>query len=466
MGPAHGGLAAATRRRVAAFIDEQRAEHDIPGASVAVVDQDGVLYAAGQGARDLDARRPATADTRYPFASVSKLVTATAVLQLVDGGELALDDEIRGYVPLWADVPGEPITVEELLTHSSGMPADQAGARTYLFADEPPSSPLVTMEDLRRHADAAADERVVDEERFMYSDRGYQVLGLVVEAVTGQGFAEVVRRNVFNPLGMDRSTVGHGPLAELDDAITGYRIEDGAPAVEDYDLEGSGLGPAVNGVLAPVTEMGTLVRCLLSGGTLDGTRVLDEDLVSAMCRQQVTTRETIDGDRHGLGYGPRVQSFLGEPYVYHGGTAPGVGRAYAGWLPERGLGVVLGVNTPDLRIGVVGQGVLAILADEAPADVVPYLRLRRKVRAVAGTYESARGDVTVTVEPAGSDSYIEVSQSDWTFPAFPESSAAADYAFYSVWAGGWRGRVEFHETAQGLELRMLNHRLHRSRGSG
>jgi len=156
-----------------------------------------------------------------------------------------------------------------------------------------------------------------------------------------------------------------------------------------------------------------------------------------------------------------VQELLEETYVYHSGTAPGAARAYAGMLPHQGLGVTLGVNTPDVRIGALGQGALALLAGRDPEEVVPFLALRRKVRAVAGTYESSRGNVTVRVEPGGSDSYIRISQPGWEFPAFPESVTDDDYEFYSVWAGGWRGTIEFHETGEGMELRFLEHRLQR-----
>lgn len=459
MGPTDSGLNANIRRDIEAFLDRWRADHDVPGASVAVVDREGIRYAAGQGTSDVGERTPATAETQYPFASVSKLVTAVSALQLVDEDRLALDDPIQEYVDLWADVPGDPITVEELLTHTSGMPADYAGDRTYLFSEDPPVSPLVTLEDLRRHIDAVADQRITEQDRFMYSDRGYHILGLLVETIEERPFEEVVEEKIFDPLGMKESTVGYGPLSEIDDAITGYTIEEGVPTAVDIDLDTMGLGPMVNGVLAPVTEMARLVRCLMNGGELDGTRLLDTELVDAMCTHQVTTRETIDGATHGIGYGPRVQEFLGGKYVYHSGTVPGMGQAFAGFHPNRGVGVTIGVNTAGVRIGVLGQSLLAILAGESPEESVPYLALRGKLQAVTGTYESPRGTMTVEVEPAGSNSYIEVSAGDWEFPAFPESAAIDEYEFFSVWAGGWRGAVEFHQTGEGMELRLMDHRL-------
>jgi CubicO group peptidase (beta-lactamase class C family) len=95
---------------------------------------------------------------------------------------------------------------------------------------------------------------------------------------------------------------------------------------------------SVGHVLVSISEMARLVRRLLNGGELDGMRVLDEDSVKAMCSHQVTTRRTIDGARHGRGYGPRVQELLEGTYIDHSGTAPGVDRTYVGLLLDRRLG--------------------------------------------------------------------------------------------------------------------------------
>lgn len=258
------GLSGDAKRDVETFLDGWRIERSIPGLSVAVVDRDGIRYAAGFGARDVETKAPATPTTRYPYASVTKLVTATVVLQLVDRGEITLDDGIREYVPYWSDVPGDPITVSELLSHTSGMPAGYSGERNYLFSADPPASPLVTREDTRRHLDGVADQRIVDEERFMYSDTGYSILGLLVEEVDGRPFAEVVDEDLFDPLGVEQSTVGYGELSEMADATTGYVVEDGTPTATAFDLDSDavGLGPASpSGLLAPVTDVARFVRC-------------------------------------------------------------------------------------------------------------------------------------------------------------------------------------------------------------
>lgn len=203
---------------------------------------------------------------------------------------------------------------------------------------------------------------------------------------------------------------------------------------------------------------------LLNGGVLDGTRVLDADLVETMCSHQAPTLAYVDRTVRGCGDGPRITDFVGDRLVEHTGTAPGVGRAYAGMVPERGVGVTLAANTADVPIGALGQGVLTLASGETPEEVVPYLGLRRKIRAVAGTYESPRGSTTVTVEPAASDAYIEATSEagqGWAFPAFPGSRSPDDYRFDAVWSGGLQRSLEFRGTDDGMEFRMGNHRLYR-----
>ena len=460
-------LSMTTKHEIENFLDEGRAEHDVPGLSVAVFDTDGVHHAAGLGARNIESWAPATPDTRYSIASVTKVVTAVAVLQLVAREELALDDPIGDYVAFWRDVPGDPITVAELLSHSSGIPSDYAFGRERLFSDTPPTSPVVTREDDVRHANGAADRRIPDPEWYMYSSRGYQILGEIVMEVTGRPFTDYVADEIFAPLGMDRSQVGYGELAELGgDTATGYVIEDGEPEPNSHDLNAEIRPPhSGGGILSSVTDMATFCRCLLNDGELDGTQILPPELVDPMCSHQAPTQQTVDGDEIGFGYGPRIRSFLDGTLADHTGTAPGISRAYVGMLPEKGLGVALGTNTSAVPIGVLGRGVLAIAAGAEPKEVVPSLSLAEKLEAVSGTYEGYRGGLTVSVAPADSGSHLEVTYQDgpgWSFPAFPESTARDDYTFYSVREGGLRNRVTFHETANGMEMRCSVDRLERT----
>lgn len=458
------GLDGGRAQAIEEFLDRWMVREDVPGASVAVVDRDGLLYANGLGARNVAKRSPATAETLYPFASVTKAVTAIAVGTLVDRGELAFDDAIEPYTDYWAEVPGDPITVGDLLAHSSGMPGDSHFHRLHMFSDDPPSSPIVTAEDRIRHVNGAADRRILDEDRFMYNDLGFAIAGLVVEAVDGRAFEAFVADEIFEPLGMDRSRIGYGDHAEADeDAAQGYVTGEGDPEPTEFDLAAVGVGDpqAAGGLLTSVREMTRLVRCVMNGGTLEGTRLLGEDTVERMCSHQAPRRWSIDGDARGYGYGWLIDDSPAERVVGHGGTTPGVSQAYAGFLPDRGLGTALAFNTTGIPKQEIGRGVLAIAAGNEPAEFVPALALREKVRAVTGTYEGFRGFETATVDTEGSTVTITFDGGDPDVRAFPESTDRDDYSFYTV-DHHVRTPVTFHETDSGMELRIGSRRLLRT----
>lgn len=115
-------------REIESLVTDWTNENDVPGASVVIVDEDDEWYAEGFGARDIESNSSATPDTLYGMGSVTKSLTALAVIQLDEAGELSIDDHVDDYVDHYRDAPGEPITIEDLLTHTSGMPATPTGA--------------------------------------------------------------------------------------------------------------------------------------------------------------------------------------------------------------------------------------------------------------------------------------------------------------------------------------------------
>src|SRR5215470_2353916 len=135
------------RRLFSAWLEGQMLERGLPGVAVGVVADQDLVWAAGFGFADSAARLPMTPQTRFRMASHSKLFTATAVMQLREQGKLRLDDPVSKYLPWFKVVPVDsddpPITIEELLTHSSGLPRE-AGAHWTTF-EFPTSEELRTL---------------------------------------------------------------------------------------------------------------------------------------------------------------------------------------------------------------------------------------------------------------------------------------------------------------------------------
>lgn len=458
MSPTEDGLARNARRRIDTFLDEQLADHDAPGASVSIFDSDGVIYKAALGARTLDPVESTTPDSLLHAASVTKSFTAIALLQFVERGDLALDDAVGDYVDVLQDAPGDPITVGELLTHSSGIPSDagRSGGR------------IASRSDLFRRFDRWAETRLTDRDRLMYLNRGYVILGALVATLADRTYAEHVTEAVLEPMGMNRSTFDPDAIEDEQDAMDGYVASDGE------ELEPASIDPAefpaireglygVGGLVSTVIDLAAVGPLLLNGGTVGGEQILKPDTVAAMTRPQSPPAPTVDGVDFRFGTGWLLEDLLGDTLVYGGGGVPGY-STFVGVLQERGLGVALGINKSGLPKVDIGQGILALACGESPFEAVRWFHARQMIEAVRGTYEAARTGETVTVRPAGNGSLstkIEVTFEDEerAFQAAPDDTDTEGYVFSTRMGHGLRWTVEFREEDEGrVMLWMRSHR--------
>jgi D-alanyl-D-alanine carboxypeptidase len=176
------------RDRLGAAIREHMDANQIPGMAWALTDKTETLWVGAHGYSDLTAKIPLTADMLFAIGSIGKSFTSIALLQEQEAGNLDLDQPVTRYLP-WFEVrsPHDPITIHHLLSHSSGL------GNTYDFAtsDWP-------------HVLALRDFEVVaaPAQRFSYSNDGYKTLGLVLRAITGRSYGDVVRSRILDPLGM------------------------------------------------------------------------------------------------------------------------------------------------------------------------------------------------------------------------------------------------------------------------
>lgn len=394
-------LDAATRDDIESFVADWLSEHRIPGASVAVVDADGPRYAEGFGARNLERNVPATADTLFGIGSCTKSFTALAVMQLVEAGELSVEDPVDDYIPHLEDAPGDPVTVHELLTHTSGIPDD---ASAVPLATRPLGAghievPLSSDGDFRRHVQGSVDARVTDRETFFYYNSGYTMLGKVIEAVTGRSYADYVEDEILRPLGMARSTFDRETFEETDDTMTPYIKPDGDSTEAGFPFDP--LIEAPGGLLSSASEMGAYLQMYLNDGDVDGETVLSPDALDRMTTPAVTSGQYFDGRDDQYAYGLSVESFLDDRLVGHGGAVV-VSNSWFGYLEEAGVGVAVScTTTPETLPSEVGKGVLALLQGEEPSETVPHYRLVEALDAVAGEYTSYRDVLSATVERDG-----------------------------------------------------------------
>jgi CubicO group peptidase (beta-lactamase class C family) len=177
----------------------------VPSVSIAAVGPEGDRWMRSLGTSDLRASAPATPETAYLWFSMTKIVTATAAMRLVDRGDLSLDDRVVDrYPPFLSMRPADRaarVTVRHLLSHSAGI-ADPIPIRWVHPVEQDPPDPGAFLDEvLRKHRKL----RFEPGSRARYSNVGFLVLGQVIAAAAGQPFVEHVREAVLAPLGMDRS---------------------------------------------------------------------------------------------------------------------------------------------------------------------------------------------------------------------------------------------------------------------
>jgi CubicO group peptidase (beta-lactamase class C family) len=432
-------------RAVESFVTDWLATDSIPGAALAVVEGDSLRYADGFGARDLAANVPATADTLFPVGSCTKTVTALAIAQLVEQGELAFDDPVTAYVDHFSKAPGEPITIAELLSHTSGMPTD--GNSTALVTPVPFSGER----DLRRYVADSVERRLSDEERFMYYNTGYVVLGRVVEAVSGERFADYVAEHIHRPLGMKRSAFDREAIHGDDDAAKTYAMREDGP--EEIPFTHDELIHPPGGMASSARELSRYLRAMMHGGAFEGDRVLSEDLVLELQTPRATRARLLGGGERGYGYGWQTLPLLDDELVWHSGSV-GISTAFLGYLREAHRGVALLCNTaPTSHPKYAGPAILAVLAGADPTTV-PHFALQAKATPLLGEYESFQAVETATVGRDGAALELSISSvlSDKELTLLPETLDAGDHDYYTVNEAGERVPVEFRVDGDDVEM--------------
>jgi D-alanyl-D-alanine carboxypeptidase len=337
------------------WANEQIAYNGVPGVVVGVVSGGKLAWAKGYGTTDLAGGVPPTPATPFRIGSVSKVFTATAILQLRDAGKLRLDDPVVRHLP-WFRVPNPfpdapPITIEHLLTHTSGL------------SREGPFPAWTTHEFPTREELRAAISKVAvlspPGKTYRYSNLGVALLGEVVAAASGESWAGYLKKHVTGPLGMT-STTGAPTPAEIAALPRQHRRKqpDGSRGTLDYYDTGA-FAPAA-AVVSTLEDLARFAALHLTADTAGppagGSQILSGPTLAEMQRPHwVNARWT--GAR-GLGWG--VSRRDGHTYVSHGGWIGGH-RADLVLDPERGLAAIALTNADDASPGFFAREALALV---------------------------------------------------------------------------------------------------------
>ncbi len=330
-------------RLFSTWAEERRRYEGIPAVVVGVVAGDELLFAAGFGSADLHSAQPADPSTRFRIGSVTKLFTATAVLLLAEKGQLRLDDSIERYLPGLLPKPtfpaAEPIRIEHLLTHTSGLPREASFPywTTHQFPSREEWLARLPFEGVRNPPGST----------YRYSNLGMALLGEVVARVSGTSWGHYVEHRLLRPLGMNRSVADPGPQAPTDLARAHLRrrLPSSRRELNYYELRSF---VAVGGMVSTVADLLQFARLQLEASFEGGPSTLLPELSRRTLAEMQRPRFVLPNWQQARGLGFLVSRRDGRTYVGHGGW---VGGHRADFLldPERKLAAVALTSADDAQ---------------------------------------------------------------------------------------------------------------------
>ena len=307
----------------AAIVAEARDAAGSPGLSAAIAVNGALVWSGASGLADIENAVPATAESVYRIASISKPIAATAIMHLAEQGVLDIDDPIQEYFPPFPEKE-YPITVRHLMTHTSGI-------RHYNEGEF----------DLKEHFDTVEagtaifrDDPLLFEPgtQYSYSTYAYNLLAGMVESVAGQSFDDYLQDNLWGPAGMEATYLEHqGDI--VPNRVRQYVKSDEPPLVRNAPFADLSIKWAGGGMIATAPD---LVRFALA---LDAGTIISAETHGRM----TTPMELADGSLSYYGLGWRMAEDETGLWISHSGGATG-GTTHLLRLPERGLAVALTAN--------------------------------------------------------------------------------------------------------------------------
>lgn len=298
----------------------------VPGASVLVVENDQVVFRGTYGLADLETKEPVTGATNFRLASVSKQFTAAAIGILVKREQLSYQDRISEYLP---DLPAyaDPITIRQLLTHSSGLPDYED-----LIAED--ATEQLNDADVLHLIERTTRPLFPAGSQYRYSNTGYVFLGLIAEKVTGEKFAQVLKQEIFEPLEMSRTVAYEPGFSIIEHRAYGHSKQGKDWVRRDQSITSATLGDG--GIYSSIEDLARW------NDELDHGRIIDTDTLRLAFTPAVAT----DDPNVHYGFGWRISRYRDLRTLWHSGETAGF-RNVIIRFPDRHLTVIVLTNRDD-----------------------------------------------------------------------------------------------------------------------
>ena len=327
-------------QRIEQVVTTEMARTSIPGVSIAIARNGRVEWTQGFGMADLENLIPVTAQTRIRLGSISKPITAIAVMQLVERGKIDIDAEVQRYLPSFPKKPW-PVTIREILGHQSGI-------RHY----KPDGS---DSNNIKHYSDAIAPLEIFQNDpllfepgtKYSYSTFGFNVLGAIVETVSGMKYTDYVRENIFKPAEMDQiSQDDH--FAIIPHRARGYRLDNGV--LHNCRFEDTSNKVAGGGFISTATDLVKFAMAVNSG------KLVKQD----SARLMFTAQKLHDGSVSGYGMGFFIRQSDGHLSVSHSGGQSGI-TTNLELFPAENIAIAVMTNLESARgLQPMAQGIAKI----------------------------------------------------------------------------------------------------------
>ncbi len=344
-------LSDADRIKIEEYIKEQMDKASIPGLSVAIVKGEETVYQKGFGYSDIKAQKPVTSESLFELGSNSKAFTALAILNLQEDGLIKLEDEVTKYIP-WLVVKYQgkevPITLEQLLHHTSGVPFRTIDKIPVSDSDDAMEETVKTIINLELNTKPG--------ENYLYATINYDVLGLVIQNVTGLSYEEYVEENVIKPMGLNNTYLYHNEAVDKNLA-KGYKL--GFLNQRLYDAPAYRGNKPAGYIISSAEDMAKWLKIQM--GT-DKTSKFSKELVEASHMPDQSVSSHYNGVYYAAGW--HVVEEL-ETEIFHGGNNPN----YSSFITigqDDQIGIAILSNTNSQYIPRITWGINEILQQHEP----------------------------------------------------------------------------------------------------
>lgn len=371
-------------------IDSIAKKNHLVGAQILVFTRDSVLFKRNVGVKNLQSKQPVTDQTMFRLGSITKSVVAVSALQLIEQGKLSLKDKLKEFAPeikyenQWEET--DPVRIVHLLEHTTGW--DDWALKEYAF-----SSDSITLQQGIDMYPESRKSRWRPGAFFAYCNSGPPVVARIIEKKTGEEFESLVRKRIFEPLGMTSITFRLDGDA-LQHLVTNYSGETN-PKEEPYWAI---LRRPAGSLNSSALDFMPFVQMLMHCGNLRGQKIIDSTSVDRMELPQ-SALSAKAGSREGYGLHNYTTSYKGHLFHGHDGGVNG-GLAHYVYSSDLNIGFIVLVNYDGSGFGKLNNAVMKTIMEAVPSALPEKATLMEQHKELAGYYRAAypRAQMTYFVE--------------------------------------------------------------------